>query len=440
MTGKYQFQPGGLLMPGAPLPKYHPVANLFPMLDEEHRESFRKSLAEQQNHPIVLHQGMILDGRNRARELILLGKPISYVVFVGTSRQALDFVIDENLERRQLKPSQLAMVAADIATLKLGDNQHTAKPAQNCAPALDLGDAPVGDDPAPAAPVSQTQAADIVNVSRRSVQTAMKVKETAAPEVADAVRAGQLAVSTAADIATLPVEEQKQVAQMSEAEILAKAKEIRKDKNEKRRAERSDRIRKIAEASADLPTGCKFPLIYFDPPTEYEAGDSDRSTENHYPTMTEEEIAALPISELATDDAVLLMWTTVAWLRKSLRLIEGWGFEYKSAAFWDKVHIGLGFWWRDQVEVLLVATRGNAVAPANGSVLGPNLYTEKKGKHSAKPAHFRERIDAVPEWKDWPKVELFARGELPEGWHGWGNEARVTRQQTLGLESEEQAA
>jgi hypothetical protein len=86
MTGKYQFQPGGLLMPGAPLPKHHPCANLFPMLAYEHRESFRKSLAEQQNHPIVLHQGMILDGRNRARELVQLGKPIAYVVFIGTSR------------------------------------------------------------------------------------------------------------------------------------------------------------------------------------------------------------------------------------------------------------------------------------------------------------------------------------------------------------------
>jgi hypothetical protein len=62
-------QPGGLLMPGAARPKHHPFASLFPMLADERRESFRNSLAQQQNHPIVLHKGLILDGRNREREL-----------------------------------------------------------------------------------------------------------------------------------------------------------------------------------------------------------------------------------------------------------------------------------------------------------------------------------------------------------------------------------
>lgn len=430
------------LAPGhAPL-KFHPLANLFPMLSDAELDDLGEDMRQNgQVETVKLHQGMVLDGRNRYTAASRKGLGVRYELFTGSSREALAWVISKNLKRRHLTESQRAMVAARLSTMRLGDNQHSADKAaaQICAPSFDLG--AEAKPPEPEAAVSQTESAELLNVSRRSVQTATKVQEKGAPELQAAVEQGRVAVSTAAEIADLPKEEQAQVAAMSEKDILAEAKRIRKGANDKRRAERSDRIRKIAEASAELPTGRKFPLIYFDPPTEYEAGDSDRSTENHYPTMTEEEIAALPIGELATDDSVLLMWTTVAWLRKSLRMIEGWGFEYKSCAFWDKVNIGLGFWWRDQVEILITATRGKAVAPENGSVLGPSLYSEKKGRHSAKPSYFRERIDAVPEWKDWPKVELFARvsGPMPDGWFGWGNEARVPQQQSLDVEPSEAA-
>lgn len=430
------------LMPGhAPL-RFHPLANLFPMLDEASRPSFRNSLADKQNNPIWLHRGMVLDGRNRYRELVELNRPVDCRIFTGTDREAFDFVMAENLERRHLTESQRAMVAAKAATLKLGSNQH-----QQVAP---IGAASLfaeQEETAPQTPsavISQTDAADMLNVGRRSVQRAAVVQEKGSAELVEAVEQGKIAVSTAAEIAdALPKEEQAQIAKLSDEEILAKAKAIRKDKNDKRRSERSEEIARLAAASNDLPTGQKFPLIYLDPPTKFAAGDSDRSTENHYPTMTEEEITALPISDLALDKAVLLIWTTVPWLAKTLRMIEAWGFEYKSCACWDKEAAGLGFWWQNQHEILIAASRGNPVIPENGSILGPSLYREKKGRHSAKPEYFRQMIDGVPEWKSWPKVELFPRGELPEGWKGWGNEARLTEQQTLGLAQDpakEQAA
>ena len=110
----------GTLMPGhAPL-KFHPFANLFPMLGdnlpseigEARRKSFRESLAAEQRHPIVLHRGLVLDGRNRYRELTLLNKPISYFTFTGSDRQALEYVIDTNLERRDLSDKDRAIIAA----------------------------------------------------------------------------------------------------------------------------------------------------------------------------------------------------------------------------------------------------------------------------------------------------------------------------------------
>lgn len=431
-----------ILEPGHTPLKFHPLANLFPMISEQELDDLGEDIRlNGQLDDVILHRDMILDGRNRYTAATRKGLAVRYEVFKGSDREALDWVVSKNLKRRHLKEGDRARIAAKIATLKLGDNQHT-QAAPIGAPLLDL----VGEAPAtavePKTSVSQTEAADMMNVGRRSVQRAAVFEEKAADELKTAYEQGKVSISTAAEIAeALPPEEQKQVAQLSEKEILERAKAIRKEQNEKRRAERADDIRKKAEASTALPTGRKFPLIYLDPPTKFAAGDTDRSTENHYPTMTEEEIAALPIPDLALDKCVMLIWTTVPWLEKTLRLIKAWGFEYKSCACWDKVDIGLGYWWQNQHEILIAATRGDPVIPENGSILGPSLYREKRGRHSAKPEYFRQMIDRVPEWKDWPKVELFPRvnGAMPEGWFGWGNEANVPAQQSLKM-GEEAAA
>jgi N6-adenosine-specific RNA methylase IME4 len=432
-----------IVEPGHTPVKFHPLANLFPMLSEQELEDLGEDIrANGQLEDVILHRDMILDGRNRYTAATRKGLAVRCEEFKGSDHDALTWVISKNLKRRHLTESQRAMVAARIATLRLGANQHT-QAAPIGAPLLDLGGAVSTPAPEPQATVSQSEAADLMNVGRRSVQRAAVVEELGAPELKQAVETGKVAVSTAAEIAeALPVEEQKAVAELSEKEILERAKAIRKEANDKRRAERADDIRKKAEASTALPTGRKFPLIYLDPPTKFAAGDSDRSTENHYPTMTEEEIAALPIADLALDKCVMLIWTTVPWLEKTLRLIKGWGFDYKSCAVWDKVDIGLGYWWQNQHEILIAATRGDPVIPENGSILGPSLYREKRGRHSAKPEYFRQMIDGVPEWKDWPKVELFPRvnGALPQGWFGWGNEANVPAQQSLGIDGEERAA
>lgn len=427
------------LMPGhAPL-KFHPLANLFPMISDGELEDLGEDIKTNgQVETVKLHRGMILDGRNRYTACQRKGLAVRTEIFDGTDREALNWVISKNLKRRHLTESQRAMVAARLATLRLGDNQHKAAPIGTAS--VDLLGVPASAEP----PVSQSEAADMMNVGRRSVQRATEVQEKGAPELIAAVEQGKVAVSTASEIAALPAAEQAAVAQLSEKEILAKAKEIRKTQNDKRRGERVEKLKAQADAVTPISTKRRFPVIYFDPATKFEAGDSNRSTENHYITMDEEDLAALPIGELATDDAVLFVWTTVPWLLKTLRLIEGWGFDYKTAAFWDKVDIGLGYWFRDQVEVLLVATRGKMVAPENGSVLGPNLYQEKKTGHSRKPNYFREIIGAVPEYAALPKVELFARVDsahpMPDGWFAWGAEARVAQQQSLGIAEDEVAA
>src|ERR1700733_9441644 len=210
-----------LLMPGhAPL-KFHPLANLFPMLSDKELDDLGQDIrANGQVETVKLHAGMVLDGRNRYTACQRKNLGVRTEVFAGSPREALAWVISKNLKRRHLTESQRAMVATKLATLRLGDNQHSASPAQICAPAFDLGEAAPPTEQS--SDVSQTDAAELLNVSRRSVQTAAKVQEHGAPELQTAVESGRIAVSTAADIAELPQDQQAQVAAMSKKDILAK--------------------------------------------------------------------------------------------------------------------------------------------------------------------------------------------------------------------------
>lgn len=86
----------------------------------------------------------------------------------------------------------------------------------------------------------------------------------------------------------------------------------------------------------------------------------DRAADNHYPTMTRDALAALELP--AAKDCVFL-WTTVVQLENAMRLIEQWGFEYKSAHGWAKPDLGTGYRVRENLELLLIATRGTVLAP-----------------------------------------------------------------------------
>jgi len=129
--------------------------------------------------PISTHEGKIIDGRNRYRACMEAGVKPRFIEFDG-SVPLINFVLSLNLRRRRLSESQRAMVAARVATLQKGSNQHT----------------PIGG-------TSQSEASKLLNVSERSVQRATKVQDTGTPELIQAVESGNLAVTAAlVEIAT----------------------------------------------------------------------------------------------------------------------------------------------------------------------------------------------------------------------------------------------
>jgi N6-adenosine-specific RNA methylase IME4 len=135
--------------------------------------------------------------------------------------------------------------------------------------------------------------------------------------------------------------------------------------------------------------------------------------------MTLDDICAMDVGKIATPDAWLFMWATSPKLAEAMRVIESWGFSYRTCAVWVKPSIGMGYVYRQRHELLLVAKRGTPPTPSPAD--RPDSVIEAPdGEHSAKPELARKQIERMfPKWK-W--VELFARS-APKGWAVWGNQS-----------------
>lgn len=171
----------------------------------------------------------------------------------------------------------------------------------------------------------------------------------------------------------------------------------------------------------------KYGIIYADPPWHYRVYSkkgAGRSAESHYPTMTIEEIQALPVSELANKDCALFMWITFPLLKESLSVLSAWGFKFKTIAFvWikqnrksDSMFWGMGYWTRANAEFCVLATKGKPKRMAKNV---HQVIVSHIEEHSKKPDEARRRI--VRLMGDLSRIELFAR-QKTAGWDVWGNE------------------
>lgn len=171
----------------------------------------------------------------------------------------------------------------------------------------------------------------------------------------------------------------------------------------------------------------KYKIIYADPPWQYRVYSKKgkgRSAENHYQTMSTDEICKLQIDSIADEDCALFMWVTFPTMLDAFKVISEWGFKYKTVAFvWIKqnkknpsLFWGLGFWTRANAEICILATKGK---PKRKSAKVHQVIISPVEEHSKKPNEVRDRI--VELLGDLPRVELFARQKVP-GWESWGNE------------------
>ncbi len=170
----------------------------------------------------------------------------------------------------------------------------------------------------------------------------------------------------------------------------------------------------------------KYQIIYADPPwcyKNYEDNTASRWVGNQYSIMNVEDICTLPIGDITNKDCALFLWTTPPTIQDAFKVIESWGFVYKTKAFcWvkrnkkaDSFFWGMGYWTRSNTEDCILAVKGRPKRVSAG--VHQVVYSPIR-EHSRKPDEVRDRI--VELCGDVPRIELFAR-ERTRGWDSWGD-------------------
>ncbi len=179
----------------------------------------------------------------------------------------------------------------------------------------------------------------------------------------------------------------------------------------------------------EVPEG-KFSTFVADPPWQYGNTSTRGAAENHYDTMSIEQLCALDVvREHSADEAHLYLWTTAGHLPEAFKVMEAWGFEYKTYLVWIKPQMGMGNYFRVSTELVLFGIRGGMRTQVRNV---RNHFESPRAKHSAKPPMFH---DLVANASPGPYMELFSRCSADQmltgcqcskcrlGWTVWGNQS-----------------
>lgn len=167
----------------------------------------------------------------------------------------------------------------------------------------------------------------------------------------------------------------------------------------------------------------RYSTILADPPwafKNYSAKGESRNANRHYPTMSIEDIAALPIGDVAEKNCMLILWATWPHLENAMNCARGWGFGYVTGAYWRKLdqsgnlRIITGYQMRACSEPFLIFRRGRVPAPPPSKRPVGEIETAIH-EHSAKPYEMYDRAELYPG----PYLELFARPNPGLPRHGW---------------------
>ena len=392
--------------------RVHEYALIFPAMPEQ---QFSDLIDDIRNNGLIeaiwLYEDQILDGRHRYLACMECGIEPSFRNYEGND--PVGFVLSLNARRRHCTQQQLIDVIPRMreALQKEAKKRQLRKPADfvtaNLPEQIDAGE-------------WREKAAKDFGISPRTVQHISNVADLGSEELKEAVRTGVASISTAADIATLPKEKQTEIVAVGEKEIIAASKEIRARRASARRVERVQNISAISSNNRSLGSDNQYAVVYADPPWRYEYIETEsRAIENNYPTMSLDDICAMPLDSITLPDCVLFLWVTSPKLEEGMRVLREWGFTYRTCAVWDKQKIGMGYYFRQQHELLLVGTKGNVPTPEPKD-RPASVFCFSRGKHSAKPDEVRNLIAKM--YDSLPKIELFCR-DPAEGWDVWGNQS-----------------
>jgi N6-adenosine-specific RNA methylase IME4 len=384
--------------------------NLIPPLSPDEYARLEQSIIEEGcRDPLVIWKwnAIILDGHNRYEICTRHGLPFKITEMEFESRQdIIAWIIGNQLARRNLTPEQRAyligkqyleqkLTPAEAGSMKgksYGQNVHSKTTAEAIAETSKVDEKTVRRNASFAEAVDTI--AENVGVDARQKILNRETKLTAKDihRVADMDPGRQKAILD--KVFT------------GEAKSIVDAR----------------RLLRKEEVKDTPPLEGKYRVIYADPPWKYgdERDGSTTGATDHYPTMSIAELCDLPVIDIAEDNAVLFLWTTSPLLEDSFKVINAWGFRYKSSFVWDKIRHNMGHYNSVRHEFLLVCTRGSCT-PDNVKLFD-SVQSIERTEHSKKPEEFRNIIDTL--YTHGNKIELFAR-EPADGWEVWGNDPSV---------------
>ncbi len=346
-------------------------------------------------NPITVTQDRVLiTGAHRLEAAKLLGwTEIQATVSQLDGLRAELAEIDENLMRNELHYIDRgnALKRRDELLTEEGLRATVGRPVNSA-------------DSAPL--ITTSDIADEMGVSKRALYVEKQIASNILPEVQETIKEVDLPKRDALKIARMEPEQQVKVAE--------KLNEGAKSFNDAQRLIRREMVQ------ATPPLEGKYQVIYADPPWQYDNSGLNGSANDHYQTMSLEELKGLDILSITDKNAVLFMWATNPMLKDAIELMTSWGFAYKTNIVWvkERQNYGkLGFYVYGKHELLLIGTTGSMLPIGEKP---SSVMTGSNNIHSKKPESTYETIEAM--YPGLRYIELFARNTPRKGWVKWGNE------------------
>ncbi len=371
----------------------HEAAELFPLLGSDELSELAADVRQQGLlNPIVLHEGKVLDGRNRLQACHDAGVEPRFEEWVDPGCGPTEWVVSQNLHRRHLTASQQAVIALDALPMfekeakermaMAGASAAPGKPSREGSQQIDT--------------LSSGRATEKVGktfkVNRTYVSDAKSIAAKA-PDLIPAIRSGEKTITQA------------------KREIKERVREERREENREAIA-----VSDVREAEPQA----RFATIVVDPPWDFsDEGDQDQlgRAKPTYGTMSIAELMDFQLGEWSDTDCHLYLWITNRSLPKGFALMEKWGFRYVTCLTWCKPSIGMGNYYRGSTEQVLFGVKGSQ--PLKRKDLGTWFAAPRPGKHSAKPTEFMGLVESA---SPGPYLEVFARSQR-DGWVSVGADA-----------------
>lgn len=358
---------------------------LIPPLTAEEYAGLESSILDEGCRDAILvwlddAQLLIIDGHNRYEICTKYSLPYDIkTMFFGSRDRAKEWIIRNQFGRRNLslfQRSELALRLKPFLTEKARVNQLFGLRIQSNPDSVNSSKPRESVD-------TRKEIANVAGVSEQTISRVEKIIEKSPEKIKQDIRNGEISINKA-------------YRDIMREEKCALVKE--------------------SVSEAKIPDGL-FDIIYADPPWKYEFAESrSREIENQYPTMEFEEIKMLKVP--SSNNCVLLLWATPPKLEEALQVLNAWGFTYRTCAVWDKGVIGMGYWFRQQHEILLLGVKGNPKCPEPKNRQS-SVFQTKRSSHSKKPDYYYEMIESM--FPDRRYLELFARNNR-KGWVSFGNQ------------------